>query len=380
MCFNSDSSILTAGTFKGEILNFNIPSMSKSNAKMQLNSKITSIKYSPFYSNYIASSFVDGSVKIIDTNSGNVLNNFTGYHQGAATGICFSPINKLFLSSVSADNRINFYDILAKKHIKTINTTYPLTSISFHTDGQTIAVGSTNGTISIYDLRYSSSPKLIISDHNTAINHLEFSMKSTKSQNPNASLNNSKLDLNSSRVNKSFDSQEVNIGFPLQNQLNHSQFQSSMKENFKVTADNKINVETNKSKISGSEKLGESYNNLFRENSNLNKPNTNEKNSNKPPLPNSQIINRDRTSFDSEGEQKQIKKIDNSNIISNKVKTLNFNNTNAKDDLENQTQIFIKSLIDTEMRKMKQFIHEEINSLHIDLIRQFQIQHVKFFS
>ena len=269
MCFNSDSSILTAGTFKGEILNFNIPAMSKSNAKMQLNSKITCLKYSPFYSNYVASSCVDGSVKIIDTNSGNVINNFTGYHQGAATGICFSPINKLFLSSVSTDNRINFYDILAKKHIKAINTTSPLTSISFHTDGQTIAVGSTNGKISIYDLRYSSSPKLIISDHNTAINHLEFSMKSTKSQNPNASLNNSKLDLNSSRVNKSFDSQEGNIGFPITNQLNQSQLQSSLKENYKETGDNKINIETNKSKISATERYGEIYNNLIKKDSDI---------------------------------------------------------------------------------------------------------------
>jgi len=103
---------------------------------------------------------------------------------------------------------------------------------------------------------------------------------------------------------------------------------------------------------------------------------SNEKNGNKPPLPNPQNLNRDRTSLDLEREQKQIKKVDTSNIITNKVKTPNFNNSIANHDSENQTPINVKSLIETEMSKMKQFIHEEINSLHIDLIRQFQIQHV----
>jgi WD40 repeat protein len=251
MCFNSDSSILTAGTFKGEILNFNIPTMSKSNAKLQLNSKINYVKYSPFYSNYIAACALDGSVKIIDTTTGNVINNFVGYHQGEATGICDSPINKLFLSSVGIDNKINFYDIQAKKHIKTINTNTPLTSVSFNIDGQTIAVGNINGGILIYDLRNSTAPKQIITEHNTTINHLEFSIKLSKSSNLNTSgvLNSSRVDLNSSRVNQSFNTQEANQQIQMQNQLNNSRFRNN-NDSGKILVDSKINVDTSKIKIS----------------------------------------------------------------------------------------------------------------------------------
>lgn len=258
ICFNSDSSILTAGTFKGEIMNFNIPTMSKSNAKIQLNSKINLIRYSPFYSTYVASSLMDGTIKIIDTTTGNIVTNFAGYHQGAATGICFSPINKLFLSSVGVDNRVNFYDVLAKKHIKTINTTSPLTSIAFNTDGQTIAVGNINGGISIYDLRNSSSPKFIISDHNTEINHLEFSLKNKIRDLNSSGLNSSRVDLNSSRMNKSFNSGEINAPSSMVNQ--------SVAENNKLIAENKINIDNNKLKISDTSKANESEFKTVKEN------------------------------------------------------------------------------------------------------------------
>ena len=61
-------------------------------------------------------------------------------------------------------------------------------------------------------------------------------------------------------------------------------------------------------------------------------------------------------------------------INENNINSNNINNLEEK--LENKIQNIVKTSIDSEMLKMKQYIHEEINGLHIDLIRQFEIQNV----
>ena len=45
-------------------------------------------------------------------------------------------------------------------------------------------------------------------------------------------------------------------------------------------------------------------------------------------------------------------------------------------NLDSKVQNFVQNCVETEMFKLRGFIHEEINSLHVDLIRQFEIQHV----
>lgn len=55
---------------------------------------------------------------------------------------------------------------------------------------------------------------------------------------------------------------------------------------------------------------------------------------------------------------------------------LNNSISNKLNVIENQTNQLIKSTIETEFFKLKQFIHEEVQGLHIELIRQFEIQQV----
>ena len=115
MSFNADNSLLTAGTAGGEIFSYNIIASCKTKFKFHSFSEVNTLRYSPYYETYIGASFKDGSVKVIDTETNETVNNFTGYHSGSASSLCFSPINKLFLCSVGLDGRINFYDIKDKK-------------------------------------------------------------------------------------------------------------------------------------------------------------------------------------------------------------------------------------------------------------------------
>ena len=60
----------------------------------------------------------------------------------------------------------------------------------------------------------------------------------------------------------------------------------------------------------------------------------------------------------------------------------NYNNYNMNNNINNNVNSEgidknIKNYIDEQAEKIKEFIHEEINNLHVDLIRQFEIQNIQ---
>lgn len=63
-------------------------------------------------------------------------------HTSECSGIAFSPVNNLLICSAGLDNRIQFFDIVEGKEVKKIDTSVPLSAISFCADGHTIAVGT----------------------------------------------------------------------------------------------------------------------------------------------------------------------------------------------------------------------------------------------
>eukprot|EP00826_Nyctotherus_ovalis_P052639 TRINITY_DN6713_c0_g5_i4.p1 TRINITY_DN6713_c0_g5~~TRINITY_DN6713_c0_g5_i4.p1 ORF type:complete len:137 (+),score=36.02 TRINITY_DN6713_c0_g5_i4:73-483(+) len=62
-----------------------------------------------------------------------------------------------------------------KRAVKQVACSAPLTSLSFHNDGYTIAAGTLYGTILIFDLRSSMDPVKILKGHaNNSVNNIEF--------------------------------------------------------------------------------------------------------------------------------------------------------------------------------------------------------------
>ena len=65
----------------------------------------------------------------------------------------------------------------------------------------------------------------------------------------------------------------------------------------------------------------------------------------------------------------------NNNSYYNNMNKLGYKkNLNINNDKENEIDKNIKNYIDEQAEKIKEFVHEEINNLHVDLIRQFEIQ------
>mmetsp|Transcript_22832 Transcript_22832/g.47430 ORF Transcript_22832/g.47430 Transcript_22832/m.47430 type:complete len:687 (-) Transcript_22832:1291-3351(-) len=91
----------------------------------------------------------------------------TRRHDDAVTGIAFSPVNKVLLSSCSADGSVSFHDVnmlrtiqsfrpgseLGQRSVRSTSMSSGMMSVSFASDGVTCAAGSINGHVYLYDLR-----------------------------------------------------------------------------------------------------------------------------------------------------------------------------------------------------------------------------------
>ena len=121
----------------------------------------------------------DSVVTLYDVEAAKQVYQFSQSHKSAVKGVAFSPLNKLLLASVGLDKNIIFYDIHDKIIVKRIRADFPFQSISFCTDGHTVAIGAANsGAILVYDLRKSSKEVYkLCSGHTQTINSLNFANK-----------------------------------------------------------------------------------------------------------------------------------------------------------------------------------------------------------
>jgi len=118
---------------------------------------IRGLQYSPHHKTRLATVGDYGRVVVWETSERSVVAEFDSHHS-AARGVAFSPINKLLLASAGVDKQLLFYDINDKKVIKSIDCEAPLTGVTFYEDGVTVAAGTTTGQLLVYDLRKGSLP------------------------------------------------------------------------------------------------------------------------------------------------------------------------------------------------------------------------------
>jgi WD40 repeat protein len=74
-------------------------------------------------------------------------------HESPVTCCTLSPLNEMFMVSGGLDNQLSCYDLKQKSHIKSTTVYGGITCINMNKDGSTIAVGTVNGIVYLYDLR-----------------------------------------------------------------------------------------------------------------------------------------------------------------------------------------------------------------------------------
>jgi WD40 repeat protein len=93
-----------------------------------------------------------GTVDIWDLSSQSKVGSLSP-HTGAVTGVAFSSVSKLLLASASVDQTLVFSDTASGKTIQRMELGSPAFSLTFHDDGLTCAVGTESKCVLVYDLR-----------------------------------------------------------------------------------------------------------------------------------------------------------------------------------------------------------------------------------
>ena len=177
VAWNAIDSQLASSSMSGEIiLHSLLTGVSVANFKYRGSGGIKKIAYSPFKRHYLGAASENGSVYVWDCNSRSSVCNFATTHNSPVTGLAFSAVNHMLLCTSGLDQKIQFFDIHEKRPVKTMETDSPITCLSFYGDGHTIGVGTLYGSVQIYDLRAINNTKAVLRGHeSTSVNWVEFS-------------------------------------------------------------------------------------------------------------------------------------------------------------------------------------------------------------
>ncbi|RUS21473.1 WD40-repeat-containing domain protein [Endogone sp. FLAS-F59071] len=179
---NIDESLIASASLTGDILIHpkGQKHQSYSTLIVPTEKPITSLEFSTFRRDLVVAAGEDGCVRMWDVQASlSPVYTFDAAHYGSVRGgIAFSPYNRYLMASAGLDKRIALYDVDKRVIVKSLQTDEPLTALAFKSDGVTIAVGSANGRIFVYDLRSSNSPTCRVNAHDvSAVTCLRFQEK-----------------------------------------------------------------------------------------------------------------------------------------------------------------------------------------------------------
>ena len=365
--FNKDSSKLIVGTKKGDLITYNSPLYNQINKKIQFNLKINIIKLSILSKDVIGIAFEDGSIKIVNLMKNEVSFSFNNIHSGECTCLSFSPVHRTFLCTCGLDGYLNFYDFEKEKRLVTsINTGKKITSVSFVEKGDHVLCSDESGFVYLYDLRNSKEEKCVFKGNKGKINYIEINKKIEKVNKNNnfANSNNNNYNEKIKETESSFNnSSKKNL---MSSNKNLNKIQSKEKDNNDDNL-NDINNNNNNNVMEISEFRNSLKNNDKKINNNI-KQNENIKYKEDKINEKNELLNL----------FKKKEYLNNkNNKLNNKEDEDYFNEDNIDLDMKKFIKKTIKENIKEESNKIKNYIHEEITSLHVDIIKQFEIQQNK---
>ncbi|RKP26015.1 WD40-repeat-containing domain protein [Syncephalis pseudoplumigaleata] len=159
MALDIDQTHLASVSVSGELLVDNLQKNMQHQYTIPTEQALNAVDYSKFRKSLLLCGGDDGAVHIMDTNrSQTPLKTFHDAHHAPVKGVAFSPFNRYLMCSAGLDKRVVLYDAEKQGAIKTLTTDQPLTTLAFKNDGVTIATGTIQGKLLLFDLRSSSKP------------------------------------------------------------------------------------------------------------------------------------------------------------------------------------------------------------------------------
>jgi hypothetical protein len=166
LCFISNGNIVTGNKSSSiriwDSKNYNpISILKKQQGNNDINPVITALQSCPINSNYLASSYDDGSLGIWDLETFQLIHNHN-VHTCSISSLSYSPKNSKLVATAGIDGKLSLVDTLSKglnnSSSAVIIVGSKLNSVSFNEDAIHSAVATNDGRILVYDWRNVRKP------------------------------------------------------------------------------------------------------------------------------------------------------------------------------------------------------------------------------
>ncbi|KAF9357420.1 Protein nedd1 [Mortierella sp. AD094] len=151
------------------------------------------LEYSVFNRSILGGVGNDGVLRLWDAGSNGstgIYHSFATTHEVPISGMAFSPFNRYLICTAGLDKRYALYDVEKKNIVKNTLTEYALTSVSFKNDGISMAFGTDQGKVLLYDLRSTSRPISIVDTRvNAPVTAVHFQGKQSSSMKRHQTIN-----------------------------------------------------------------------------------------------------------------------------------------------------------------------------------------------
>jgi len=160
--YNADDSLIAVGCSNGDLLVYSsltrkriavLQCPGEENVRSRSDCSIRSLTFNPFRKDIVAVATNSGSVYVWDTYSSTLTAAFPKIHNGIASQICYSPMNRNLLVSVGLDGLVAYMDPTLSKVIRKDHIPHEITCVSFAPTGLMLAVGTLSGDVLFYELR-----------------------------------------------------------------------------------------------------------------------------------------------------------------------------------------------------------------------------------
>jgi len=161
---NCDDSLASAGCVDGRAMLFNMTNNNVTNLTAKAagaGDDVTSLKFSSCKRHILAASDEGGRLRLWDCNRDTVVASIVA-HAAPCSSISFSPVNDMLILSSGLDKKFVCYDIASKRLATEFSMAAPLTAVEALPDGRSMALGTIDGQLLIYDLRSFSHPLMTV--------------------------------------------------------------------------------------------------------------------------------------------------------------------------------------------------------------------------
>ncbi|KAF8937804.1 Protein nedd1 [Dissophora ornata] len=165
LAINSEDILLAVGQNTGSVDVVNRATGVSTKLETPKSLIMARLEYSTFNKSILGGVGNDGILRLWDTGSNGspaIYHSFTPTHEVPISGMAFSPFNRYLICTAGLDKRYALYDVEKRNVVKNTVTDYALTSVAFKNDGISMAFGTDQGKVLLYDLRSTSRPISIV--------------------------------------------------------------------------------------------------------------------------------------------------------------------------------------------------------------------------